>query len=134
MEGYFQLPTMLAAMPPFDSLIEVIVYVEDMDRMFAFYSEVFGLDVVEGEPEHGFVKLDVGGTTLALHEGREGELGRFAPKLVFEVEDLAAARDHLLGADVDLGELRHPAPDVYVIDGRDPEGNKFAIEASTPPT
>lgn len=120
-------------MPTFDSLTEVIVYVEDMDRLFGFYTDAFGLDVVGGAPEHGFVKLDVGGTTLALHEGREGEIGRYAPKLVFEVEELASARDHLAAYDVELGEVRNPAPDVYVIDGRDPEGNRFAIEASAPP-
>lgn len=120
-------------MPTFDSLIEVIVYVEDMDQMFAFYTDAFGLDVVEGAPEHGFVKLDVDGTALALHEGRKGDLGRYAPKLVFEVEDLAAARDHLAAYDVELGDVRNPAPDVYVIDGRDPEGNKFSLEAGTPP-
>lgn len=120
-------------MPTFDSLIEVIVYVEDMDRMFALYTDAFGLDIVEGAPEHGFVKLDVGGTTLALHEGREGDISRYAPKLVFEVEDLAAARDHLAEYDIELGEVRNPAPDVYVIDGRDPESNKFSIEASAPP-
>lgn len=120
-------------MPTFDSLIEIIVYVEDMDRIFAFYTDAFGLEVVGGAPEHGFVKLDVGGTTLALHEGREGDLGRYAPKLVFGVEDLAAARAHLADYDVELGKARHPAPEVYVIDGRDPEGNKFSIEASEPP-
>lgn len=120
-------------MPTFDSLTEVIVYVEDMDRLFEFYTDAFGLDVVGGAPEHGFVKLDVGGTTLALHEGREGDLDRFAPKLVFEVADLAAARDHLAAFDVELGEVRNPAPDVYVIDGLDPEGNKFSFEASAPP-
>lgn len=87
----------------FDSLIEVILYVEDVERMFDFYTDVFGLEVVEGQPEHGFVKLDVGGTSLALHAGREGALGLYAPKLVFEVEDISTARDHLLDHDVERG-------------------------------
>ena len=123
-------------MPNFDSLGEVIVYVEEMDRMYSFYTEAFGLDVVAGAPEHGFVKLDAGGVELALHGGREGnedELGRYAPKLVFDVADLAAAREHLRAHDVELGEVRNPAPETYVVDGRDPEGNTFSIEASAPP-
>lgn len=116
-----------------DSLIEVIVYVDDMDRLYEFYTDAFGLDVLEGAPEHGFVKLDVGGTALALHEGRDGDLSRYAPKLVFAVDDLEAVRDHLSEYAVDFGDVRNPAPDVYVLDARDPEGNRIAFEASTPP-
>lgn len=119
-------------MPNFDELIEVIVYVQDMERMLSFYTDVFGLEVTQGKPEHGFVKLDVGTSALCLHAGREGELGQYAPKLVFEVDDLAEARDHLREHNVELGEERNPAPDVYVIDGRDPEGNKFSIESTNP--
>ena len=124
-------------MQTLDSLSEVIVYVADIDRMVDFYTGALGLAVTRGAPEHGFVALDAGGVELALHAGREGEdgeLGAYAPKFVFDVEDLAAARAHLESFDVELGEVRNPAPETYVIDGRDPEGNKFSIEASTPPT
>lgn len=119
-----------------DSLSEVIVYVAEMDRMVEFYTEAFDLAVTRGAPEHGFVALDAGGVELALHagrEGEEGELGPYAPKLVFEVDDLAAAREYLEAFDVELGEVRNPAPETHVVDGRDPEGNNFSIEASSPP-
>lgn len=123
-------------MPTVDTLSEVIVYVQEMDRMFEFYTDAFGLAVAGGDPEQGFVKLDAGGAALALHEGREGredDLGRYAPKLVFDVDGLGAARDHLSEYDVELGDVRSPAPGVHVVDGLDPEGNKFSIEASTAP-
>jgi predicted enzyme related to lactoylglutathione lyase len=94
-----------------------------MDRMYQFYADVFGLAVTAGDPDHGFVKFDVGSCELALHAGRDGDVGQYAPKVVFEVDDLAAARDHRAEHGVDRSEPRNPGPDVHVIDGRDPEGN-----------
>lgn len=119
-------------MPAFDTLSELIVYVEDVERMTSFYREAFGLEVATGDPEHGFVKFDTGECALCLHAGRDGDLGRFAPKFVFEVDDVDEARDHLAEYDVEFGEVRSPAPGKEVCDGRDPEGNTFSIESSTP--
>ena len=115
-------------MPAFDELIEVIVYAEDIDRLTAFYTDVLGLDMAEGDPEHGFVRFDTGGCDLCLHAGREEAPGRFAPKITFSVEDLTAAREHLSDHGVELGEIRNPAPGVRVFDGQDPEGNSFSVE------
>lgn len=121
-----------ASMADFDTLTEVILYVQDFDRMLSFYTDVFGLDVRAGAPEHGFVRFDTGGCSLCLHAGSEGDVGDDAPKVVFEVEDLEAARSHLREHGVELGPVRSPVPDVRVCDGRDPEGNKFSIESSAP--
>lgn len=118
-------------MPEFDRLSEVIVYVDDVERMASFYGDVFGLSVSAGDPEHGFVKFDTGACELALHHGGEEGVREDAPKVVFEVDDLDAARQHLAAHDVTLGEERTPAPGVRVVDGRDPEGNKFSIETSS---
>lgn len=118
-------------MPAFDTVSEVILYVEEMERLASFYGDVLGLDVLEGDPEHGFVKYDTGECALCLHAGRDGDVGPYAPKVVFSVEDLDAARAHLEDHGVDLGEERSPAPGKRVCDGRDPEGNAFSIESST---
>lgn len=112
------------------TLDEVILYVEDMDRMLDFYRDVLGLEAAGGAPEHGFVRLDAGGVDLALHAGRDGDVGRFAPKIVFAVEDIAAARDALRAHDVELSEQRSPASGKQVCDGVDPEGNAFSIETT----
>lgn len=120
-------------MPDFDSLSELIVYVRDVERMVSFYTDVFGLEIVAGDPEHGFVKFDTGTCSLCLHAGGDGNLGGDAPKFVFEVEDIEAARSYLQTHDVQLGEIRTPAPGVRVCDGRDPEGNRFSIESSAVP-
>jgi hypothetical protein len=55
-------------------------------------------------------------------------MGKDAPKVVFRVADIEAARNALLERDVALSEVRSPAPDVFVCDGVDPEGNRFSIE------
>jgi catechol 2,3-dioxygenase-like lactoylglutathione lyase family enzyme len=115
-------------------LMEVILYVEDMAAQLAFYRDVLGLQVkgpFAAEDYGGayWVELDSGACTLALHAGGQRRLGADAPKIVFRVADLAAARDELLARGVPMGEVRSPAPGVLVCDGADPEGNHFSIEA-----
>jgi predicted enzyme related to lactoylglutathione lyase len=117
-------------MPDFDTVSEIILFVEDMDRMFSFYTDVFELEVAAGDPDHGFVKFDTGTCDLCLHAGRDGDLGEYAPKFVFEVDDVETARDHLERHDVELGEVRSDIPGKQFCDGRDPEGNAFSIEAT----
>lgn len=117
-------------MPAFDTLSEVIVYAQDLERLSSFYTGVFGLSVVEGSPDDGFVRFDTGSCNLCLHSGGEDHGGRDAPKVVFEVEDVAAARSYLLDHGVDVGEIRSPTPGTQVCDGVDPEGNTFSLESS----
>lgn len=122
-----------APVPEFDTISEVIPYVEDVDRTTSFYGDVFGLDVAAGDPGHGFVKFDTGECALCLHAGRDGDLGKDVPTFVFEVEDLDEPRSHLERHDVELGDGRSPPPGSRVCDGLDPEGNKFSIEPPTTP-
>jgi catechol 2,3-dioxygenase-like lactoylglutathione lyase family enzyme len=110
-------------------LSEVILYVADMDRMYEFYTDTLGLPVARGAPEHGFVALDTGGCELCLHAGGEESTGAGVPKVVFSVDELDAARSSLTELGVEMGEIRDGGPDTRVCDGRDPEGNPFALEA-----
>lgn len=95
--------------PAFGGLSEVILYVEEMDRLVSFYGDVFGFDIVEGKPEHGFVQFDTGGCRLCLHAGGEGDRGTDAPKVVFAVDDVDAVRNYLRDHGVEVGEIRSPA-------------------------
>lgn len=117
-------------MSSFDTVAEVILYVQNMDRMLSFYTDVLGIDVAGGAPEHGFVRLDTQGTDLCLHRGAEEPPGPFSPTIVFGVDDAEAARSYLLERDVDVSEIRSPAPGTSVIDARDPEGNELSFESS----
>jgi catechol 2,3-dioxygenase-like lactoylglutathione lyase family enzyme len=112
---------------------EVIVYVEDMAAQVAFYRDVLGLSVIV--PEGAFdaaavywVLFDTGDCKLALHGGGRRRFGEDAPKFVFFVDDIQAARKKLLAAGVPTGEIRSPAPGIEVADSKDPEGNAFSIE------
>jgi len=115
-------------------LMEVILYVQDMNAQVAFYRDRFGLEVtypqgVRDFSQESWVMLATGQCTLVLHGGGRRRLGEDAPKIVFRVRDIEAARRELLDQGVALGEARSPAPGVLVCDGVDPEGNKFSIEA-----
>lgn len=114
-----------------DSLSEVIVYAQDVDRLTSFYAAIFDLSIAAGAPEHGFVRFDTGRCSLCLHEGGDPEAVAGAPKVVFAVDDVERARDALIERDVAVGEIRSPAPGTRVCDGVDPEGNRFAVEAHT---
>lgn len=114
-----------------ETLSEVILYVEDMDEMVEFYTETIGLEIASGAPEHGFVAFDTGICQLCLHAGRDGAIGPYAPKFVFEVEDVVQTREVLAEKGVSVGEIREAGPSGVVCDVTDPEGNTFSIESSS---
>jgi predicted enzyme related to lactoylglutathione lyase len=114
-------------------MMEVILYAQDMAEQVAFWRDVMGLRVrypagCEDYSQEFWVELESGPCTLVLHGGGKRETGSDAPKMVFSVGDVEAARQMLLERGVRVGEVRSPAPGVIVADGVDPEGNKFSIE------
>jgi predicted enzyme related to lactoylglutathione lyase len=114
--------------------MEVILYVEDMNSQVSFYRDKLGLQVKFPKKTVNYgkefcVELDSGPCTLALHTGGEQRFGADAPKIVFRVGDILAARQELTDQEVEMGEIRSAAPGVWVSDGIDPEGNKFSIES-----
>ena len=118
-------------MPNFQ-LIEVILYVENMTEQVHFYRDILGLNITEPEGVTDFsnefwVVLDGGGFRLVLHGGGQRRLGEDTPNLGFRVTDIHAAREHLLKHGVRAGEIRNPVPTSWVIDCRDPEGNRVSI-------
>jgi catechol 2,3-dioxygenase-like lactoylglutathione lyase family enzyme len=115
-------------------LMEVILYVRDMDAQVLFYRETLGLCIKEPQNVQDFdgvywVELDTGSCVLALHTGGHRRFGEDAPKIVFRVCDVPATRDGLLQRGVPMGDVRSPQPGVQICDGVDPEGNKFSIES-----
>jgi len=114
-------------------LMEVILYVQDMATQVAFYRDTLGLKVrfptgdqnLAGE---SWVTLDSGACVLALHAGGQRRLGKDSPKIVFAVDDIQATRTHLMSLGLAMGDVRSPAPGVWVSDALDPEGNPLSIE------
>ena len=116
-------------------LVQAIIYVDDVERMRDFYVDLFDLRVIHHEP--GWIRLDSGGSILALHAIRRPE-GASRPatppapradtpiKLCFHVDNLDDARARLVAAGVVMREI-HRYDAVDFCDGIDPEGNVFQL-------
>jgi predicted enzyme related to lactoylglutathione lyase len=119
------------------NLMEVILYVQDMQKQVKFYRDTLGLKVtypqVADYSNEYWVEFDTGACTLALHGGGNGKIGEDAPRLVFKVEDINSARYELGERGVKLSEIREPTPNHFLCDATDPEGNHFSIEARLTP-
>ena len=116
-------------------LMEIILYVQDMDAQVRFYRDVLGLPVTypSGLANYGqtsWVTFGTGACTLALHGGGQHNFGQDAPKFVFRVASIYAIRETLLARGVSLGDVFEAAPGTLVVNGLDPEGNKFSLEFS----
>ena len=115
-------------------LVQVILFVRDMEQQVQFYRDQLGMPVLQPEGLRDYrsefwVTLDAGACVLALHGGGAGRQGEDAPKLVFGVRDMEAVREVLLGRGVHLTDVRAVAPGIQICDGRDPEGNAFSLQA-----
>jgi catechol 2,3-dioxygenase-like lactoylglutathione lyase family enzyme len=108
-------------------LVEVVLYVRDMQRAITFYRDTLGLEP-NFESEH-WTTFGTGSCTLALHATDRREPGTGEPDPTFLVADADAERARLAAAGVDVTEIREPAPGVRVFDARDPDGNRFSIES-----
>ena len=100
----------------------VILFVEDMTKLTAFYEEKLGLKVVLRTPD--FVDFDAGGCHLALHKGtsRPGKT-----KICFYAADVSEARAALVARGIEMGRDPGPGDGLKLCNGKDPEGNVFQL-------
>ena len=115
-------------------LKEVVLYVEDMNAEVAFYRDKLGLEVLspKGRGEYSgemWVTLSAGECALALHGGGHRRFGEDAPCVVFRVSSVPSAREALRRRGVVTSAIRSASPGILACDGKDPEGNKFSLEA-----
>ena len=116
-------------------LQRAILFAKDMKRMTAFYRDALGLRPLPEKSSEGWVEFEAGGAGLALHaipdqiaQGIEilnpPRAREETPiKLVFQVDDLEAARAHLTAQGATMFKPRARSS----CDGVDPEGNVFQI-------
>ena len=114
-------------------LSKVILYVADMSAQVQFYRDILGLPLNErylniNYSEAFWIEFDASPSTLALHGGGGKEIGKDAPKLIFQVDDFNKAINELSAKGLKHSEVRSPAPNTLVVDALDPEGNAFSIE------
>jgi len=122
------------------ALKRVMIFAKDMQRMTAFYRNGLGLRELPERAQPGWVEFDAGGALLALHEIPEHIAkdiridvppeGRSETpiKVVFETDDLDAARAHL----AKHGAVMREPWSWGACDGLDPEGNVFQIVRREP--
>lgn len=108
-------------------LVEVVLYVRDMDRAVGFYRDT--LDLPVAYESAGWTTFRTGACRLALHATERRELGAAEPDPTFLVADAAMERQRLIAAGVDVTEIRQPVVGVDVFDARDPDGNRVSIES-----
>jgi predicted enzyme related to lactoylglutathione lyase len=108
-------------------LVEVVLYVSDMERAIGFYRDTVGLET-EFESE-SWTTFRTGACTLALHLVERRESGVGEPDPTFRVGNAAAERERMSAAGVAVTEIREPVAGVQVFDIRDPDGNRISLES-----
>jgi len=104
----------------------IIVFTANMEEMTRFYRDVIGLELAGSE--EGWRDFAAGACNLALHRGRAA-VGNRPPKIVFYVEDVAAARAALIARGATSMGKVISTPMFDMCDGHDPDGNSFQISA-----
>jgi catechol 2,3-dioxygenase-like lactoylglutathione lyase family enzyme len=108
-------------------LVEVVLYVREMERATRFYRDALGLQIESESAD--WTTFRAGACTLALHAIERRVLGTAEPDPTFLVADAAAERERLIALGVEVSELRRPIARIEVFDARDPDGNRLSIES-----
>ena len=128
----------MSTTPRLDHILEVAVYVEDLDRSTAFYRDTLGFDVIDEDER--LRALGVGGRQLLLlcKKGASANLpvgahdadGRQHVAFAIRASDLEAWQTWLAERGVMLEETRRWARGGVSLYFRDPDGH--LIEVATP--
>jgi len=119
------------------NLDTIIFYVQNVEKLKAFYSATFGFEVIE-EFESTWALLSAGDCKIGLHQIGAAYLdkskGEFKfdnnAKIVFKIEqDIHNLRNHLIDQGVEMREVKtFDDYDFWLCDGVDPEGNVFQFK------
>lgn len=108
-----------------------MVYVTDVARALAFYTDTLGLALIEGSAEFGYARLrfPAGEGTMALHRAEPGQdIGSDGIRLYFEVADLDAFCDALAAKGVQFRQMPADMPwgwrHAYL---DDPDGHEISL-------
>ena len=115
----------------------VAVPVSDVDRAKAFYADQVGFNADHDyrvSPEIRFVQLTPPGSacSIAIGQGITTAAPGSVQGLQLVVDDIQAARDHLVGRGVQVGEVQVFPWGSFVF-FNDPDGNRWAVQADPGP-
>jgi lactoylglutathione lyase len=114
-----------------DTLAFVILYVKDTERALAFYQDILGAQV--RTHEDGWIELETGAATLALHaEGEKTGKAGSNSTVVFAVKDIRQTYEELKRAGVNFRGEPHQVcetPDSIGLsaDFQDLDGNGLSL-------
>lgn len=119
------------------NLDTIILYVQNVDILKSFYTNIFSFTIVE-EFQSVWALLESGSCKIGLHEIGDKYLDKSKPafkfdnntKIVFEIDqDINEVRAYLLGQQVQMREIKtFDSYDYWLCDGEDPEGNMFQLK------
>ena len=94
-------------------LVEVGLYVRDMERAIRFYRDTVGLEL-DFESEH-WTTFRTGACTLALHATEQRESGKGEPDPTFLVTEAEIERARLAGAGIEVTDIREAVLHIHHI-------------------
>ena len=102
-----------------------MLWVTDMDRAVAFYSDVIGLYVHTQSPS--WSELTLGDSAVALHQGSNDSFRMTG--LSFEVDDIDEACREIASAGGSIVHAPHDGgiPGLRLADVADPDGNRIQL-------
>lgn len=119
------------------NLDTIILYVQNVDKLKSFYTNVFGLEIVEDD-QLIWTLLKAGNGYIGLHKIGDQYLDKIKEgykfdnntKIVFEIhEDINKTRQLLIDQNVSMREIKtFHNYDYFLCDGEDPEGNVFQLK------
>lgn len=119
------------------SLDTIIFYVQNVDRLKKFYTDILGLEIVEDD-NSVWVLFRAGNGHVGLHKIGDQYLDKIKEgykfdsnaKIVFEIQqNINDARQLLIDKHVPMREIKtFENYDSWLCDGEDPEGNVFQLK------
>jgi len=103
----------------------------EMDRAVAFYRDVLGLPLKFQDGER-WAQFDAGGVNFSLSAPDEAATGARGAVVIFEVDDLDAARDRLVDARASVLETRDMGTHGRLLTFQDPDGNLVQLFQRAP--
>lgn len=123
------------------ALDTIVLYVQNVDRLRKFYTDVLGLEIIEDD-KAVWVLLRAGNACVGLHKIGEQYLSEISEgykfdnntKIVFKIEqDIYDIRQLLIDKNVLMREVKnYDNYDYLLCDGEDPEGNVFQLKQRKP--
>ncbi len=109
---------------------QIILYVKNMESSLEFYRNGLGLELTypnDGSFNEHWMTLGAAGTSIALHGGSDGDIGKHAPGLSFVVTDLDAVLNELRTKGLSFSDPINPHPGVVFSTGIDPDGHAITL-------